>query len=835
MSISFDDQQKTLSLSVRDLCSEELLGGSLTALPLQGARMQLGSSVHEIYQAGQLESHVSYQKEKTIRHLTASGAYTVFISGRIDGVYQDSGSWILEEVKSTLHTAAELKAGPISRAYLLQLKIYLYFWLNDHPDTPASGHLIYIDPEGKVLAKHEVQPEVDQTRALVEEALTRLIAGHEAALAVRSIKQLQSAGLGFPFPQMRRHQDRMIELVEETLREGGQALIAAPTGIGKTAAALYAALKFALQTGRQVYFLTSKTTQQRIVNETLHLWTHPEGPGIEGDSPPALFNSLTLRAKEKSCANDVVCCHESRCPFARDFFAKIEESHLCEKLAQKAILTPEILYQTGIEHQVCPFELSLEMTAHSDLVVGDYNYIYDPQAALKRIFEQDYSHIILIIDEAHNLYARAREYYSPSLSLMQIQKLKKLTGQLHDPTEENCDWVFPELQQAMAASRPPSRSFIRDLSQLLADLELHFEHVVDSFPECRESPETTVSLDAEWFQLRAEELSELMQRYLIYRGKAGVWLDKEDQLLDFFYGLASFCRVLELGGEEFVHILEQNAEDCRLKIFCLDPSRMLRVRNQGFHAVIGMSATLTPLPFYRDVLGFEKETRMESLLSPFPPENRRILVLPQVSTAYKQRTKNAGRIAEIIEKTLAIRPGNYFAFFPSFAYLDEVATLLNPVEYRLLRQERFMPDYRREALLEKLSDPEGCHLVLAVQGGIFSEGVDYPGELAVGAIVVGPGLPRVCFEQELIRQYYEAQGGHGFDYAYLYPGMNRVVQSAGRIIRTETDRGVILLLDSRFAHENYLALLPRHWYERSPEELIVTGDFTAELKSFWNE
>jgi DNA excision repair protein ERCC-2 len=261
---------------------------------------------------------------------------------------------------------------------------------------------------------------------------------------------------------------------------------------------------------------------------------------------------------------------------------------------------------------------------------------------------------------------------------------------------------------------------------------------------------------------------------------------------------------------------------------------MLREKNSGFHAVIGMSATLTPLEFYRDVLGFERETRLESLPSPFPAQNRKILVLPQVSTSFKHRSKNAQKIAEIIDKAVVVRPGNYFAFFPSFAFLEEVAAYLNPRGYRLLLQERIMPDYLRESLLEKLSDPASCHLVLAVQGGIFAEGVDYPGELAIGAIVVGPGLPKVCYEQDLMRHYYETLCGQGFEYAYLYPGMNRVVQSAGRVIRTESDRGIILLLDSRFAHENYLALLPRHWYEKSPEELICKGDFAKELEEFWS-
>ncbi len=810
------------------------MGGSLSVLPLEGARAEIGRAAHEIYQDNQAKQIPQYQKEKSIRHLTAAGKYAVSISGRIDGVYLCNGRWVLEEIKSSLRSAAELSTESVAAAYYLQLKIYLYFWHCDHPDSDLTGHLIQAGPEGEVLAKHEVLPEIKATHDLIHQRLSLLVAGHESCLAVRVEKQQRAGRLPFPFPQMRRHQDRMIDIIEETLQNGGQTLISAPTGIGKTAAALYATLKFALQTGRQVFFLTSKTTQQRIVNETLRLWNCDVELKPSQALLPPFFNSLTLRAKEKSCANDVVCCHESRCQFARDFYAKLEESQIREKLWPLPVLTPETVYQAAVANEICPFELSLELSTQSDLVVGDYNYIYDPRTSLKRFFEEDYSHIILIVDEAHNLYSRAREYYSPQLSLAQVQRVNKLAGQLHEPMQEQEELIFPELQRAMATSRPPSHSFLMDLARFLDELQEYFEHLAAASPELFESPHAIVSLDAEWFQSHAEQLSDLMQRYLIYRQRAGGWLDKEDQLLDFFYDFADFCRVLEISGDEFVHIYEQRSDDSCLKILCLDPSRMLREKNSGFHAVIGMSATLTPLDFYRDVLGFERETRLEALPSPFPAENRKILVLPQVSTTFKQRSKNARKIAEIVEKAVGTHPGNYFAFFPSFAFLEEVAAHLNPQGYRLLLQERVMPDYLRESLLEKLSDPACYHLVLAVQGGIFAEGVDYPGELAIGAIVVGPGLPKVCYEQDLMRQYYETQCGKGFEYAYLYPGMNRVVQSAGRIIRTETDRGIILLLDSRFAHENYLALFPRHWFDHSPGELICKGDFSGELQEFWS-
>ena len=235
---------------------------------------------------------------------------------------------------------------------------------------------------------------------------------------------------------------------------------------------------------------------------------------------------------------------------------------------------------------------------------------------------------------------------------------------------------------------------------------------------------------------------------------------------------------------------------------------------------MAMSATLTPQEFYSDVLGFDRNSRSLCLPSPFPSENRKILVIPEVSTTFRQRDKHIARIAQIIEEVIAVHRGNYFAFFPSFDFLDLVARHLSPSQHQLLIQSRVMADHNRNALLEKLRVQGDAHLVLAVQGGIFAEGVDYPGELAIGAIIVGPGLPKVSFETELIRRYYEENCSKGFEYAFLYPGMNRVVQSAGRIIRTETDQGILVLLDRRFSYENYMSLFPRDWYDSSPQELI---------------
>lgn len=834
MSIVIDDSQHTLSLAVRDLCAAEALGGSLHALPLEAARAEIGRTIHDDYQIRQQQTFPGYRKEQPLSFTTEMSGYAVTVQGRIDGLYENAGGWIVEEVKSVLHLDSAPALETIPPSYLSQLKIYLYLWSQQSGGTPVSGQLVLVAADtGQSLAL-PVQANHDEVREFIHQQVSHILQEHSEREAARSRKQGWAGRLVFPFPHMRLHQDEMIEAIEAALRDQQPVLITAPTGIGKTAAALYAALKYALKNGKQVFFLTSKTTQQQIVTETLHLWTAPGAEPATPDAAPAVpFTSLVLRAKEKSCANDVVFCHPSRCLFARDFYAKLESAHLKEALWQSPVLTPELIYRKAVEQTVCPFELALELLEKCDLIVCDYNYVYDPQVALQRLFEEGAERFIVIIDEAHNLYGRARDYYSSELSLASLQQLRRLVRQISLPEIGPEELVFPELQQAYLATQAPSKSFLGQFDGFLANLESYFHELVEAYPEIDEAGQARIAIDRQHFAAIEEQLDDLTQRYLVYRQRSGILRTEEDELLGFFYSLGGFLRILELSGSEFVHLLIREPADLKIKILCLDPARQLSRRNRQFHSVIGMSATLSPLEFYRDVLGIDRDAQLLALPSPFPPEHRKIMILPGVSTTFKQRSRNARQIAQIIEQVATLRRGNYFAFFPSFAFLEEVAQHLAPSDCSVLIQQRIMPDHARAALLEKLSDPMAAHLVLAVQGGVFAEGVDYPGEMAIGAIIVGPGLPKVCFEQELLRQYYEEQCGQGFEYAYLYPGLNRVIQSAGRIIRSETDRGVILLLDKRFTYENYISLLPRHWYERSPDELIAKGDYLAELAAFW--
>ncbi len=827
MSVKIDAQSRTLTLSVGDLCSEAACSGSLNLVPLRDLRGELGREVHQEYQSKQSRAFPEYRTEAPLRYEFQVDEFQVIIQGRLDGVYRDHRGWVIEEVKSTLRPVEPGDESLIFPSYLLQLKIYVHLWMKIQGTDGVRGRLVVIGCSDRRSHCLEVEPDAPGMDHLLETRVRKIL----AEVKPRSQRETGAGSmppLRFPFPAMRKHQERLVEAIESALESRQPLLVSAPTGIGKTVAALFAALSFSRRRGLSVFFLTSKTTQQRIVADTLELWDRAPEEATAFGRP---FTGLVLRSKEKSCANDVVCCHESRCIYAQDFYGKLERANLKRRLADFSLITPDLVYRKAVENEVCPFELSLELLPEADLVLCDYNYLYDPRISLKRRFAGDRRSAVVIIDEAHNLYSRAREYYSPRLDLGRIRSLKRKMQTLLEeagPSRAATE-LWPDDRSAPGGNG--ATPFAQDLVDCLTDLEAYFEEVRRDYGESSEGNPFRILLDREFFDNLRDNFDHLLRRYLLDQ-KRRVTARGEDEFLDMARCVEEFCAVLELEGDEFVHWFDGSGRFEQLRILCLNPALQLQKRHRAFHSVMAMSATLSPLEFYRDVLGFDRDARLLSLPSPFPPDNRKVMVIPKVSTLYRQRAGSAPRIAQIIDRIVAVHPGNYLVFFPSFDFLGVVSPYLNPTGYRLLVQKRTMGDHSRNALLEELTDGGHPHLLLGVQGGVFAEGVDYPGNLAIGVIIVGPGLPRIGCELDLTRRYFEEQYGRGFEYACLFPGMNRVVQSAGRVIRSETDRGVIVLIGQRFGYENYMNLFPQDWYESSPAELI-SESYLDELAHFW--
>jgi DNA excision repair protein ERCC-2 len=797
MAIEIND--KTITIGIRDLVMLDDNFRGYSELGAMGFnRAELGRLAHEKYQTTR-EGTVNFKREIFVKHQLEIDDYTVILKGRLDGISQNEKIAVVEEIKSVFMMRAEFRKIDINnfKDYSNQLKVYCYLIKAQNPELEVQGSLIFINLIDSTMRRLKIAVDLEEIESFIIAKLREVIKYLEHQAERARLKQGWAPSVKFPFAHKRQYQDDIIASIFSSIKCNKNMLVHAPTGIGKTSAALYPVLRAGFYEGRKIFFLTAKTTQQKLALATLRK--------IEGPKIPLV--AVALRAKRKMCLNECFMCHEDFCTYIAGFHQKLTKTNTLEKLLETHIIEPDEIIETGKKIGVCPFELSLELIFHADVVVCDYNYIFDPVVALQRFFlMNDRKKCMVIIDEAHNLYDRGRSYYSQDIRKSDVEKLL--------------------------------RYLARKRAQIYRQLFKFFKRLLNgivAIPKKLETGNVTseIKLNHEYFQAMQSELQRLMLKYYIFK-KQRQLVVQDDPLEDFYFDFNRFCIAVSQEGEEFTDIFEvEGADDYKLRVVCMDPANQLRRTVTKFGFVMGMSGTLEPLEWYQDVLGFDPPTTaLARYGSPFPPENRCILAVPTVSTKYRDRENNYQRIADAIQEIILCRRGNYIVFFPSFKFLEQVRKLLPVSNYKLISQHRAMLDFEREYVLDQLRQENDDHLVMAVQGGIFAEGVDYPGEMVIGVIVVGPGLPQVGLERELMKQYYSKKYGKGFEYAYLYPGMVRVVQSAGRLIRSEKDTGIIVLLGTRFGYRQYNSLFPHHWFAENPQELL-SRDFYR-LREFWD-
>ncbi|HKR63822.1 MAG TPA: ATP-dependent DNA helicase [Thermoanaerobaculia bacterium] len=764
-------------------------------------RMWIGQDIHTRRAEERAGADPHYRAEVHVVHRTNVGGWSVTVTGRIDGLSIDKEAKrvSIEEVKS-IHFDLELEALYRSeklQRHLYQLLLYAYF-LSSQPDLDGftfAPQLVLIDLVSGEAKTIDTEFDRERIGATLEASLVKLVEDLETASALRVAKRAFADALQFPFDVMRPGQQDMISAVARAVYQRDALLISAPTGIGKTMAVLYPAVRQSLKLGKKLFFLTSKTLQQDAAVEALKRLN-------DGS-----FRVLRIRSKQKMCAHSEMICHEDFCPFAARYTEKMTKSGLLTNIVTgMSYYDPDITFELSKSTEVCPFEVSLELIEQADVIVCDYNYIFDPYVGLKAYSqENDYGDCVLVVDEAHNLVDRGRGYYSP---------------ELHEKS-------FDEIRNHLMARN----CWLDGWEELLELLRAHF-HELGSILEddakqslCEPSRELFMEQRVEWERLVLEYIGWKIENRIA---------EEDDPLIDFYFRLVKFTNLLAEDGDEIAHLVEKTNDGIKLKIFCKDPARFLGKIFDSAHATIALSATLEPFEFYRRTLGFPHTRVAElSLPSPFPRDNRKIVVIPEVDTTYKRRADHYERIAENIADIADAGDGNFLALFPSYAFLREVAERMPPTAKRVMVQRTDMTDYERNAILDILRDrPKKGNLILAVSGGMYAEGVDYQGDMLSGVMVVGPALPQVSFEQELLKQYYDEQYGAGFEFAYLIPGMTRVVQSAGRVIRSETDVGIIALLCKRFTQESYTRYFPADWYEDSPRELVSRKP-ASEIRSFF--
>lgn len=791
---------KLIHLSVTDFARPAPRKGSIESQSGLAGATELGRELHQKIQDRRRGEVPEFEPEVGTKFDVDIDGFRLRISGRMDGFIPGTPARI-EEIKSTFNLF-DLRKSVTEKTwdhpYFLQLQTYGYIHWRKTGETPELVlHLV------SQRTHEELEVDVAFDLQGYERWLRRRIPELERearrALERNERRKSEAKKLVFPFPSPRRGQRELIEHVKEKLRTRTPMLIQAPTGLGKTLGILYPALEESLSRGQRVIYVTPKNSQQAVAEEAVTKFQ-------DGGSR---IKSLTLTAKSKLCFKAEPLCDPEYCEFAKDHYDKLTAGDLKGQLLKKKKITTRVVKNLAKKHEVCPFELQLEAASEMDVIVCDYNYVFSNRSVLGRLEAIEVDQVgkpNLVIDEAHNLPQRAMGYYSPTLSSAMLSGFREEAKLLPKKFRETA----------------------------LAIIDTALEVIRDEKPRSGRSELIRPRLEP--FLLVEEDLRKFLSKYL----DSSVEIKPRDVVLRMVFYWSGFTEVL--GGvlaedqAEFFISYQGDTGGGSISVTCCDASKMLRPKYADYENVVAFSATLKPFAYYSQLSGLSaSELSTQEFSSPFDPVKRKILIIPQISTRFSERARSSLRIAETITRVTKLRAGNYLALFPSFAFLEQTAAHLRHVPgHRILRQERTMKNDEVQDVLESLRDTQMPTIVLGVQGGHFSEGVDYPGEMLIGTFVIGPPLPHFDFERERMKEYYEKSYQQGFEYAYTYPAMAKAVQSAGRVIRTETDRGLIILMDDRFLDPKYYGSMPTDWYRENPRELVSTR-ILGELEDFWKQ
>jgi len=750
-----------------------------------------------------------YQKEVRLCHDLETEEFTLRVQGRIDGLLATPGETLIEEIK-TVQGKWNGLAEPLHWA---QVKCYGFMYASSQGLEKLTLRLAYLDLETDTATEFLGQFTRRDLAAVFEQATSIYLEWlverrHWCRRRDRSIEKLP-----FPFPTYRAGQRNLAVAAYRALASGGRLFLEAPTGIGKTISVVFPALK-AMGQGKleRIFYLTARTVGRAVAEKAFN----------ELRQAGAQVRALTLTARDRICLQAGQPCDPAACPFARGYYDR-HKGAMRAALERDEISRP-VLEAVSRQHQVCPFELSLDLSAWVDAVICDYNYVFDPKVYLRRHFGEEPGDYAFLVDEAHNLVERAREMFSAELGLREVREVRRAVK----PALPRCARALGRLGSAMrrlcqgpASASPIGKGDGAELGQA-------------GMPAPRLGPAAPTGEGFTSRELPADLLP-LLETAL---KEAGAWLAENqpsefrEPLLELFFRLHSFQRTAALYDERYATLCQPGANG-RVRLFCLDPSRLLRQALARGKAAVFFSATLTPPAYYRDLLGGEPGDPLVQLASPFPPENLAVLMHDRIHTRFNSRAETLPDVAQAIRAATEERRGNYIVYFPSYQYLGAVQEQFQALRpaVRLLAQRPGMSEVEREAFLAAFAAGHAETLVgFAVMGGIFGEGIDLAGERLIGAIIVGVGLPQLCLERDLIRDLFQENTGSGFDYAYTYPGMNRVLQATGRVIRSERDRGVVLLIDTRFGEPRYRRLFPTWW---CPRRVRNTAQIGQAVRQFW--
>lgn len=785
---------KSIKLSVKDLIDYVMRSGDINVGFMGSNRSVLGIKAHQKVQklmSTNLQEDMKLIIEHPIDYKSIHEGFEICIEGRIDGIIENKDKIIIDEIKSTYSDFENLPEDGYS-VHWAQAICYSYFYAKENDLDNVFTQLTYFQLKTEEIKSYIREYTFEQLESIFCDYLNKYLIWHKITREWKEVRDKSIEDCTFPYEKYRKGQREFAVATYKTIQEGKKIFIQAPTGIGKTISAIFPTIKIIVK-GQidKFFYLTSRTTQRSIVEASLKLMINK---GLK-------IKSITITAKDKMCFKDKTICKPDYCQYALGYYDRIGFASK-DLFENENIVTRDIIEKYAVKHNVCPYEFTLDASLWADCIICDYNYVFDPIVYLKRYFSDKLGKYVFLVDEAHNLVDRAREMYSSDLDKKDILQLKR------------------NIQQ-----ESKKQSIIKTLNKLN-------RFFIDKRKEC--------VVNDQWVTKdKPKEIYAILKDYI---NEAELWLSTNhssfnyDAVFDLYMKVNFFIKISELYDESYITYYSKEKSDVIVKLFCVNPSTMLKnVLKRGL-SVVFFSATLSPIEYFKDILGGDSDDYIIRMKSPFNRANLGLFIEGGISTKYKNRELSYNDIVNSIYTVINGKMGNYMVFFPSYKYMIDVYNIFSE-EYPNIStsiQNSSMTESEREVFLDKFKeDCKQTYLAFVVLGGIFSEGIDLVGERLSGAIIVGVGLPQICLERNIIKDYFDTTISKGFEYSYIYPGMNKVMQGAGRVIRSDKDKGIVLLIDERYLYYQYNKLFPYEW--KHYKTVRDSKSLEKRILSFWKD
>lgn len=751
-----------ITLSAHELCDLLLRKGSIDSRIFNNATMIEGTKIHKYYQEKQGSTYIAEMKLMTT---FAYEGFLLTLEGRADGVIKDrDGDVTIDEIKSTVDNIEDFHKEN-ENWHLGQAMFYAFIYCIENNKKEIDINLTYISQIDKKKKYFYYHKTIDELHKFIFELLAEYFNFYNIIKENRVKRNLTTKKMSFIFSKYRKYQKEVMQFCAESIKQNKHIMFEAPTGIGKTLSSLFPCFRgFSEFDYDKIFYLTAKNSGKKVVEDTLKQF----------EASGAKFKAIILTAKETSCINEEYNCSPNKCLYAALYYEKALDVVKLLLKEDKCVYTYEDIKEVALKYKLCPFELSLDFSLYCDVIVGDYNYVYDPFSYLQRYIQDSCKNYVLLVDESHNLVSRGRDMYSCSFDMYDIKKAK-LAMKQHNK---------------------------KDINNILNKINKELKNIV------KDNEDGGENIDLIIFP---ESLIKVISKFLTIYMK--ITKDNENiiepELKSLYLKLSRFAKLLDFNAEYFSYYFHIEQEKyVSANLFCISPTEFLLERTLKFRSSMFFSATLTPLEYYKNLLFGNNEIESKIFLSPFKKENLNLMVAKNISLKYKDREESSEKIFHFIEKFISYKEGNYLLYVPSFQYMTLLQQYLYTNDlYNVIYQSRNMDIFQKELFLDKFYVKEKTNIFVVVLGGIFNESLDLKGELLIGVIVLGVGYPYISYENELIKQYYK----NGYNYAYTYPGMNNVTQAVGRLIRDENDKGSVLLVDSRYSYRLYLDLFKDNW------------------------